>query len=70
MIDELLLAKVSGLSPADRLDLIGKVWDTLSPEDVPVTHGKERCSMRDWRILKLMLTINLPGPRLRPPLNG
>ena len=40
MIDESLLAKVSGLSPADRLELIGKVWDTLSPEDVPVTDGE------------------------------
>jgi len=40
VIDESLLAKVSGLSPADRLELIGKVWDTLSPEDVPVTDGE------------------------------
>ena len=40
MIDESLLAKVSGLSPAVRLELIDKVWDTLSPEDVPVTDGE------------------------------
>ena len=40
MIDESLLAKVSGLSPADRLELIGKVWDKLSPADVPVTDGE------------------------------
>ena len=37
MIDESLLAKVSSLSPADRLDLIGRLWDTLSPDDIPVT---------------------------------
>jgi len=37
MIDESLLAKVSSLSPADRLELIGKVWDSLSPNDLPVT---------------------------------
>jgi putative addiction module component (TIGR02574 family) len=37
MIDESLLAKVSSLSPADRLGLIGVVWDTLSPDDLPVT---------------------------------
>lgn len=37
MIDESLLARVSSLSPADRLELIGKVWDTLSPDDLPVT---------------------------------
>ena len=40
MIDELLLAKVSSLSPADRRDLIGVVWDTLSPDDLPVTDAE------------------------------
>lgn len=40
MIDETLLAKVSTLSPADRLELIGVVWDTLSPEDLPVTDAE------------------------------
>ena len=37
MIDGSLLAKVASLSPADRLELIGAVWDTLSPDDLPVT---------------------------------
>lgn len=37
MIDESLLARVASLSPADRLELIGAVWDTLSPNDLPVT---------------------------------
>lgn len=37
MIDESLLAKVSSLSPSDRLELIGVVWDTLSPDDLAVT---------------------------------
>jgi putative addiction module component (TIGR02574 family) len=40
MIDELLLAKVSSLSADDRLELISKVWDTLSPEDLPVTNAE------------------------------
>ena len=40
MIDESLFAKVSSLSPADRLELIGKVWDTLSPEDLHVTDAE------------------------------
>ena len=42
MIDESLLAKVTTLSPADRLELIGKVWDTLSPEDLPVTVAERK----------------------------
>lgn len=40
MIDESLLAKVSSLSPADRLELIGVVWETLSPDDLPVTDAE------------------------------
>jgi putative addiction module component (TIGR02574 family) len=38
--DESLLSKVTNLSPADRLELIGKVGDTLSPEDLPVTDAE------------------------------
>jgi putative addiction module component (TIGR02574 family) len=48
MIDESLLARVSSLSPADRLELIGKVWDTLAAEDIQVT-GAER-NMLDARL--------------------
>jgi putative addiction module component (TIGR02574 family) len=40
MIDESLLAKVARLSPADRIELIGAVWDTLSPDDLPVTEAE------------------------------
>ena len=40
MIDESLLAKVASLSLADRLELIGVVWDTLSPDDLPVTDAE------------------------------
>jgi len=32
--------QVSSLSPADRLELIGVVWDTLSPDDLPVTDAE------------------------------
>ena len=42
MIDETLVAKVSSLSPADRLELIGKLWETLSPEDLPVTDAERK----------------------------
>jgi putative addiction module component (TIGR02574 family) len=46
MIDESLLAKVTSLSPADRLELIGAVWDTLSPDDLPMTEA-ERALLDD-----------------------
>ena len=50
MIDE-SLAKVSSLSPADRLELIGKVWDTLSPEDLPVTDAER--ALLDARLAEM-----------------
>jgi putative addiction module component (TIGR02574 family) len=37
MIDQSLIAKVVSLSPEERLELIGAVWDSLSPNDLPVT---------------------------------
>ncbi len=40
MIDESLISKVVSLSPEDRLQLIGVVWDTLAPEDLPVTDAE------------------------------
>ena len=41
MIDESLMAKIVSLNPADRLELIGAVWDSLSPNDLPVTDGEK-----------------------------
>jgi hypothetical protein len=32
-----LLEEALRLSPRDRLQLIGDLWDTLSEEDIPVT---------------------------------
>jgi putative addiction module component (TIGR02574 family) len=40
MIDESILSKVASLSPADRLEVIGVVWDALSPDDLPVTDAE------------------------------
>ncbi|MBK9426200.1 MAG: addiction module protein [Gammaproteobacteria bacterium] len=37
MVDAALLSRVKTLSPAERLELIGAVWETLSPADAPVT---------------------------------
>lgn len=48
MIDQSLIAKVISLSPAERLELIGRVWDSLAPEDIPVTAAEE--ALLDARI--------------------
>jgi putative addiction module component (TIGR02574 family) len=34
------MAKVASLSPADRLELIGAVWDSLPHNDLPVTDSE------------------------------
>ena len=40
MIDNALLEKIRDLEPADRLELIGVVWDSLSPTDLPLTDAE------------------------------
>ena len=37
MIDNALLERIRNLEPADRLELIGVVWDSLSSTDLPLT---------------------------------
>ena len=51
MIDESLIAKVVSLSPADRLEFIGAVWNSLSADDLPVTHAER--ALLDARIADL-----------------
>jgi putative addiction module component (TIGR02574 family) len=41
MIDQSLVAKVVSLSPTDRLELLGAVWDSFSPEDLTVTDAEK-----------------------------
>lgn len=48
MIDANLISKVKELTPAERLEFIEAVWETMGAEDVPVT-GAER-SLLDARI--------------------
>jgi putative addiction module component (TIGR02574 family) len=46
-----LLAEARRLSPRDRLQLIGALWDTLTGEDIPVT-AEER-ALLDSRLSDL-----------------
>ena len=48
MIDQSLIAKVVSLTPAERIELIGTVWDSLSPEDIPLTDSEK--ALLDARI--------------------
>jgi putative addiction module component (TIGR02574 family) len=40
MIDNALLERIRNLEPADRLELIGVVWHSLVPADLPVTDAE------------------------------
>jgi len=40
MIDNALLETIRNLEPADRLELIGVVWDSLSATDLPLTDAE------------------------------
>jgi putative addiction module component (TIGR02574 family) len=39
MIDESLMEQITKLEPAERLELIEAVWDSLSPDDLPLTEA-------------------------------
>jgi putative addiction module component (TIGR02574 family) len=40
MLETALISKLKTLSPRDRLELIGVVWKTLDPSQVPVTKAE------------------------------
>ena len=60
MIDESLLTKITALPPADRLDLIGAVWDSLTPSDLPLT--KAEIELLDARLAELELNPDDQSP--------
>ena len=41
MVNASLILQVKTLSPADRLELIGAVWETLSPNEIPLTEQEK-----------------------------
>jgi len=61
MIDESLMTKVASLSPADRLELIGAVWDALSPNDLSVTDAER--ALLDARLADMERNPDDQSPR-------
>lgn len=51
MVDQTLLTQAKQLAPADRLELIGELWQSLDHDALPVT-GAER-TMLDERLADL-----------------
>ena len=48
---KLLLEKIQSLKPADRLELIEAVWESLAPDDLPVTDAEK--AMLDNRLAEM-----------------
>lgn len=42
MINHSLLAQIETLSPSERRELIGVVWSSLEPSQLPLTHAERR----------------------------
>ena len=53
MIDESLMEQIVGLAPTERLELIEAVWDSLSPDDLPVTEAER--ALLDARLADMEL---------------
>lgn len=60
MIDDSLMEKIVSLKPADRLKLIGAVWDSLSPNDLPVTDAER--ALLDTRLAEMEANPNDQSP--------
>ena len=48
MVDANLISKVKALTPAERLEFIEAVWETMGAEDAPVTAAER--SLLDARL--------------------
>jgi putative addiction module component (TIGR02574 family) len=60
MIDQSLLSQVVSLSPEERLELIGAVWESLSPNDLSVTDTEK--ALLDARIADLECNPDAQSP--------
>lgn len=53
VINESLLEQIVKLEPTERLELIEAVWDSLSPEDLPLTEAER--TLLDARLTDMEL---------------
>ena len=73
MIEAAMLSQVKSLSAVDRIELLGVVWETLTPEDAPVTVEERRLlvsrladfrrnpnDQSPWREVQARMRLNLP----------
>lgn len=61
---------IEQLTPAERLDLIERLWDSLSEDDVPVTDAQRGELERRLDALDREGPIGVPWEQLREELDG
>lgn len=60
MVDQALLTQAKQLAAADRLELIGELWQSLNPDELPVTSAEQ--SMLDERLADLSASPDTGRP--------
>jgi putative addiction module component (TIGR02574 family) len=60
MINDVLISQIRTLSVAERIELIGVVWETLSPSEVPVSTEKK--VLLDARLADVEQNPDDPSP--------
>jgi putative addiction module component (TIGR02574 family) len=56
MINEPLMEEISRLGPTERLELINAVWESLSPNKLPLTESDR--ALLDARLADMQLNPN------------
>lgn len=56
MINEPLMEEISRLEPTERLELINAVWESLSPNNLPLTESDR--ALLDARLADMQLNPN------------
>lgn len=60
MVDQALLTQAKQLAAADRLELIGELWQSLNPDELPVISAEQ--SMLDERLADLSASPDTGRP--------
>ena len=61
---------IAGLTPKERLDLIGELWDSLAPEDFRLTPAHEAELSRRMATFEANASAAVPWETSRPSLLG
>jgi len=61
---------IEHMTPKERLDLIGELWDSLSPEDVSLTSAQETELARRMATFEVDSRAAVPWEQIERELDG